>query len=115
MFVTYASHNSGRVLQRLAQWRSDPERIVLWTSEQCIASARFPRQSTFVETPTCVAVGTVRLDNATELCRQTTDWRSLKHLELVVALYEMLGAESVRSLIGDFAFAIWDKRTRRLT
>jgi asparagine synthase (glutamine-hydrolysing) len=40
--------------------------------------------------------------------------RDLTDVERIVRAYETWGEDCVEHLIGDFAFAIWDKRTRRL-
>jgi len=65
----------------------------------------------------CVITADVRLDNRRELLdalhlpeRETT----VGDAALILAAYDYWGIECVTRLLGDFAFAIWDPRNRRL-
>lgn len=56
----------------------------------------------------------VRLDNRTELASALGRDGVATDGELLLAAYERWGARCVEHLIGDFAFAVWDARERRL-
>src|SRR5258705_3031965 len=62
-----------------------------------------------------------RIDGRAELINALKDklagrlhTRSLNDAELILYAYEAWGEDCVKHLIGDFAFAIWDGRERRL-
>jgi asparagine synthase (glutamine-hydrolysing) len=59
-----------------------------------------------------------RIDNREELCRQLAippqERESIPDSLLILASYRKWGKECVTRLIGDFAFAIWDEREKRL-
>jgi asparagine synthase (glutamine-hydrolysing) len=50
----------------------------------------------------------------TELEKRGSQFRSCSDTEVILALYETDGIESIAKLRGMFAFAIWDERQRRL-
>jgi asparagine synthase (glutamine-hydrolysing) len=62
--------------------------------------------------------GDVRLDNREDLLRALPRSgflsESAPDCALVMAAYEKWGEDCVEQLLGDFAFAIWDKRARKL-
>lgn len=61
------------------------------------------------------AVGDVRLDNRAELIRHAAPVDPHpSDLDLLLALFEVRGARCIPRLVGDFAFAVWDGRTRTL-
>jgi asparagine synthase (glutamine-hydrolysing) len=59
-----------------------------------------------------------RIDNRDDLidalCNAYPVDRASSDAQLILAAYSRWGRECVRHLIGDFAFALWDARTRRL-
>lgn len=59
-------------------------------------------------------VGTVRLDNREEFASRDVVRNGVSDLELVGASLRDRGRQSIVKLIGDFAFACWDSRTRSL-
>src|SRR5205085_11850172 len=62
----------------------------------------------------CVA-GDVRLDNRDELIRALGDLSGrVSDMGILAAGYERWGVQLASRLVGDFAFAIWDWRRRRL-
>ncbi len=65
-----------------------------------------------------VLVADARIDNRDELLLalrlRSTPERPLTDAELILAAYRRWGADCPDRLIGDFAFAIWDRRHRRL-
>jgi asparagine synthase (glutamine-hydrolysing) len=65
-----------------------------------------------------VITGDVRLDNRGDLlgCLDECSFLSgsAPDCALVIAAYEKWGEDCVEHLLGDFAFAIWDKRARKL-
>jgi len=79
---------------------------------------RAPCKALFDEGRDLLFTGDLRLDNRRELsekleigfdhCQQISD------SELVLRAYRRWGVECSRHLLGDFAFAIWDQRQRRL-
>jgi asparagine synthase (glutamine-hydrolysing) len=65
----------------------------------------------------CAITGDVRIDNRDELlARLRLDDRGtiIGEVQLVLAAYLEWGEACVERLLGDFAFAIWDQRARRL-
>jgi asparagine synthase (glutamine-hydrolysing) len=62
-----------------------------------------------------VITADARLDNRAELFRQLgSDQERAGDARLILEAYRKWGDACVERLIGDFAFAIWDKRRRRL-
>ena len=65
-----------------------------------------------------VITGDVRLDNREDLLSSLSECsflsKSAPDCALVMAAYEKWGEDCAHHLLGDFAFAIWDLRTRRL-
>ncbi|QQS42002.1 MAG: hypothetical protein IPM63_03390 [Acidobacteriota bacterium] len=64
-----------------------------------------------------VFAGDVRLDNREELLAlvgEAGSSRTVRDAALVRLCYEKLGEDCFSRLLGDFAFAIWDSRKRRL-
>src|SRR5215470_1847167 len=64
-------------------------------------------------------VGAVRLDNRSELLQSigetaSGDQEHCDDTSLILAAYEKFGERCVESLLGDFAFAIWDPQQARL-
>jgi asparagine synthase (glutamine-hydrolysing) len=59
-----------------------------------------------------------RIDNREELYPligiETTEEKSIPDSGIILLLYKKYGADVVKYLIGDFAFAIWDERAHRL-
>ena len=59
-----------------------------------------------------------RIDNREELCRllqiTTPEEKDVPDSGLILLLYKKFGADSVKYLIGDFAFVIWDEGERLL-
>jgi asparagine synthase (glutamine-hydrolysing) len=64
----------------------------------------------------CVVVADVRLDNRAELLGRLPGpaRASIGDAELILRAYEAWGTEVPRYLLGDFAFVVWDPRSRRL-
>lgn len=85
------------------------------------ASDSTPEGAAISYNGTCVAVGTVRLDNRSEIER----WLDHRHdrragdavvrdLDLVLQLISTHGAKYVPKILGDFAFVVWNTATHRL-
>src|SRR4026207_274642 len=55
-----------------------------------------------------------RLDARTDLIRKLTPQQSPDDAELILHAFEKWGENCVTHLLGEFAFAIWDSRARRL-
>jgi asparagine synthase (glutamine-hydrolysing) len=55
-----------------------------------------------------------RIDRRHELIEQLHVPRTLNDAELILHAYETWGEDCLAHLLGDFAFAIWDSRSRRL-
>jgi asparagine synthase (glutamine-hydrolysing) len=60
----------------------------------------------------CVLLAIARLDNADEL--REAFGRELEHAELVARAYERWGPDAPHHLLGDWCFAAWHPRERRL-
>lgn len=59
------------------------------------------------------AVGTVRLDNRDDLEREVdNDCKELTDLEVVLHLVAQHGTRHIPQLLGDFAFVVWNGKTR---
>ena len=85
-----------------------------WTTPE----ARFERQPTVSADGALAIVWDGRLDNREELVgtlsrRSGVDARSTD-VDLVLAAYRRWGVDCPRQLVGDYAFAIWDRRQRQL-
>ena len=61
-----------------------------------------------------VFTGDVRIDNRGDLLRELDLRRERLDSEIVMAAYERWGENCAARIIGDFAFALWDPRRRRL-
>jgi asparagine synthase (glutamine-hydrolysing) len=57
-----------------------------------------------------------RLDNRRDICDRidVDDCDQLSDAQLVLAAYAQVGVEAVSYLLGDFAFGLWDPRTRQM-
>ncbi len=62
----------------------------------------------------CGIVADLRLDNREALLARLSAPRECSDAELALRAYEAWGTEGVAALLGDFAFVLWDPRTRRL-
>ena len=65
----------------------------------------------------CVITADVRLDNRKDLFERLglgPSHRGMGDAELILLCYLKWGSDCARNLLGDFAFAIWDPRSRRL-
>jgi asparagine synthase (glutamine-hydrolysing) len=105
---------------RISYWGPDGYRV--WCDGSAALAALTRRGS---PEPLCrreseglVVVADARLDNRPELCdllRVATAGRdSLPDGQLLLAAFERWGEDSPSFLVGDFAFAIWSPRRRRL-
>ncbi|MFT3722196.1 MAG: asparagine synthase-related protein [Hyphomonadaceae bacterium] len=61
-----------------------------------------------------VVVSDARLDNREELCSLLSLSRSTGEASLIAAAYKEWGSASPQKLIGDFAFAVWDRAANAL-
>lgn len=63
-----------------------------------------------------VVVGDIRIDNRDELVALVGDSRTggLTDEDLISLCFEKLGTEAFARIVGDFAFALWDPRDRKL-
>jgi asparagine synthase (glutamine-hydrolysing) len=82
-----------------------------------LVDGRTVRHATpIAHTGSLTALGNVRLDNRTEVRRILG--RCLSHdatdLLLALRLIERRGIDAIRSLVGDFAFVVWDAAAREL-
>lgn len=83
---------------------------------QTTPSSRFETWPVVDTTGALVLVADARIDNREELCRSLglrCD-EALSDAALILAAYERWGNACAKELVGDFAFAIWDARARRL-
>ena len=107
------------VAHRGTDWRG------VWTHESVSFSYRWRRtgpsqpvdRQPFVDAHSGVAiVMDGRLDNRRELCDllDIDDIDVSTDAELVLAAYSRSGIEAVTYLLGDFAFGLWDPRTREM-
>jgi asparagine synthase (glutamine-hydrolysing) len=66
----------------------------------------------------CTIVADARLDNRDEVLQALIDERDLDgsspDSHLILRLYQKYGASCTERLVGDFAFAVWDERSREL-
>jgi asparagine synthase (glutamine-hydrolysing) len=79
---------------------------------------RTPCKALFDESRDLLFTGDLRLDNRSDLAAKLEigfdDRQQISDSELVLRAYRRWGVECSRHLLGDFAFAIWDQRQRRL-
>jgi asparagine synthase (glutamine-hydrolysing) len=61
-----------------------------------------------------VAVGEVRLDNRAELARLAAVPNAGSDLELVLHAIDACGEKCIASILGDFAFVLWDARAHKV-
>jgi asparagine synthase (glutamine-hydrolysing) len=101
------------LLSRMTKFMSfrGPDGGEIWTEDNVGFGNTLLRTAPEVEPMFVVAgdvciTGDIRVDD-----REDRDFRDT---ERIVGAYEKWGEECVEHLLGDFAFAIWDKRKRRL-
>jgi asparagine synthase (glutamine-hydrolysing) len=84
----------------------------LWTTPE----ERGETQPVFGSGGLLALAADLRLDNRAELCAALgdVDERRATDAEILLAAYERWGETCPRHLVGDFAFALWDGRRRRL-
>lgn len=85
---------------------------MLWTTPESLTE-----QQPLVHRAAQLAItADARIDNRAELIRRLRleQAEELSDSELILLAYEQWGEECLQHLIGDFAFAIWDGRRRRL-
>lgn len=114
-----------RMLERLAHRAPDGRNLwhgsslalghgMLLTTRESLAE----RQPVLGEDDRLVLVADARIDNRAELIADlgcaTSSPDAPSDSELILAAYCKWGAECATKLVGDFAFAIWDARTRHL-
>jgi asparagine synthase (glutamine-hydrolysing) len=96
-------------------WCSGPAALAhaaLWTTpESC-------RERQPITVSGSVIVADVRLDNRAELVAafglEASEASDTGDAELILRAYERWGEECASRLLGDFAFAVWDARNRRM-
>lgn len=99
------------------QWCSD--QVGMGHLLHCVTpESRHERQPLVHASGRFVLVAKARLDNRTELIDQLSQKRSLamslSDPDLIMAAYAAWGPECAARLLGDFAFAVWDKADRKL-
>ncbi|HVU32716.1 MAG TPA: asparagine synthetase B, partial [Opitutaceae bacterium] len=115
----------GQMVDMLAHWGPDATgvwaagaiglgHLALWTTPE----APLERAPYRLEEADIVLTADARIDNRDEL-RRDLDLAahpigSIADAELIVRSYEKWGTDCVDRLVGDFAFALWDGRKRRL-
>jgi asparagine synthase (glutamine-hydrolysing) len=86
----------------------------LWTTEE----HRSETQPCSDTDGTCWVISDARIDNRSELLGLITDshWgcKSVSDSVLIISAYKKWGTDCARRIIGDFAFAVWDSKARRL-
>lgn len=88
------------------RWSSSPGMAVLtaWDSDG---------GDTLIESDSdCMAVGHVRLDNRSEIVEQIAGRDGDTDLALALRVVAQHGTKSIRGLLGDFAFVVWNTVTR---
>lgn len=79
---------------------------------------RTPCKALIDESRDLLFTGDLRLDNRTDLAAKLDisfdDRQRISDSELVLGAYRRWGVQCSRHLLGDFAFAVWDQRQRRL-
>ena len=87
---------------------------MLWTTPESI-NERLPLS---IAAGGLAITADARIDNRddllAELGRESAVETSLSDSEIILRAYEKWGADCTSKLLGDFAFAIWDKRSERL-
>src|SRR5262245_29134637 len=87
--------------------------LALWTTPEAAAEP-----CPFVQPRSgIVVVADARIDNRDDLIAALGLAQTADHVgdhELIARAYEKWGEECVAQLVGDFAFALWDPRRRRL-
>jgi len=76
-----------------------------------------PEQQPLISPRTgCAVIADARLDNRAHLLARLPDNPSstVSDAELILRAYEAWGPKAAAELLGDFAFAIWDPRDRRI-
>ena len=91
-----------------------------WLSRGCFAATATATRTHLRSSPSIsragplTIVGTVRLDNREELAAALPGRKGASDLEMVGAILQARGRQALVKLMGDFAFACWDSRTRML-
>lgn len=94
-------------------WRHGATGLVnqmMWTTPESL-SERLPRAG---RDGACVLTADARIDNRDELLSALDLTGDRSDSELILHAYERWGEECPSKLLGDFAFAIWDARQRKL-
>lgn len=80
------------------------------------AESRHERQTGARAIPRSHIVADARIDNRSDLSEtlRIAEPSQVSDAEVIVRAYERWGARCVEHLLGDFAFAIWDSRSREL-
>jgi len=123
-------HRDGRPVERRAVERMlaliahrGPDGCGVWSADrvalgQCLlhTTPESPRHAQPATTPDgrVILVFDGRVDNRSELQRHLSALSSATDSELVLLAYERWGRDAPAHLIGDFAFALWDGRARRV-
>ncbi len=108
-----------------ASGQSFPDGAVTWLENnaafayhQVIISPEANRKSLFIHESGCVVTADCRIDYREELARKLEiSSKNLDHIpdgHLILQSYSKWGESCVEHLIGDFAFAIWDKKRQKL-
>jgi asparagine synthase (glutamine-hydrolysing) len=79
-----------------------------------VPAGRRPGRPSVVPWNHLFAVGDVRLDNRAELARLANVPNAGSDLELVVRALDACGEKCIASILGDFAFLLWDPRAHKL-
>ncbi|MEM7012466.1 MAG: asparagine synthase-related protein [Verrucomicrobiota bacterium] len=109
-----------RQLQALHHWDADATgvwsdgpagltHLMLYNSPESLHDSQ-PAQGA---NPDLVFAGDLRIDNRDELIAQLDLESSAPDSALVLGAYEKWGTDCAAKLLGEFAFAIWDKRNQR--
>lgn len=115
----------GRMIERLGQWGPDATgtwregavafgHLALWTTPE----AMIERQPWRIAEMDVSLTADARLDNRDDLLRDlgvsAQPGETITDAELIARAYVKWGTDCVGRLLGDFAFALWDGRARRL-
>ena len=115
----------GRMLECIPQWGSDAVRIwsdnyvglghrQLCTTEESLREVQ-PANN---RAGTCWITFDGRVDNREELIKRLRNkfskLQSATDVELVLCAYDIWGTECLKSIVGDFAFALWDANEEQL-
>ncbi len=114
-----------RVRQAMAHWGPDGSRI--WQEGQAglghlllYSTPQSINESLPLHHPTgdLVLTASARLDNRDDLLSSlaisSSERDEISDCSLILRAYEKWGADCPQHLLGDWAFALWDKRTRKL-